>query len=126
MGRANQVFMNKACVFVLVKVLVKSELGITNRVNINSIELRYRQRKKANKRFRPKFIFPTSSGIKMLCKICRSSRSKEQIFLYSNSYRVFIKYCVFRKFKNIFRTLASLGFSSVCAPDFLLGQQNGW
>ena len=31
----------------------------------------------------------------------------------------------FRKFQNIFRTLASLGFSSVCTPDFMLGPLNG-
>ena len=29
------------------------------------------------------------------------------------TYRVFIKYCVFRRFQNIFRTLASLGFPSL-------------
>ena len=31
----------------------------------------------------------------------------------------------FRKFQNIFRTLASLGFSSVRTPDFILGPLNG-
>ena len=31
-----------------------------------------------------------------------------------------LKMVVFRKSQNIFRTLASLGFSSVCTPDFML------
>ena len=30
----------------------------------------------------------------------------------------------FRKFQSIFRALASLGFSSVCTPDFMLGPLN--
>ena len=31
----------------------------------------------------------------------------------------------FRQFQNIFRTLASLGFCSVCSPDFMLGPLDG-